>query len=90
MNVLFRFLISFLLFPTVIYSQYQKIIPADGSKYDDFGFELVLSDSIMLISAPSKDNGGWIYYYTFENGKWNYKDQFTVETILSATALAEV
>ncbi|MCT4622781.1 MAG: T9SS type A sorting domain-containing protein [Schleiferiaceae bacterium] len=51
----------------------QKITPPLNPEERGFGLEVELKDTLLFVGAPLEQDGGAVYFYTFNNGNWNLK-----------------
>ena len=68
-----------------LWSLQQRILAADGSDLDQFGYAVALSGDTLLVGAPSDSPGtpygqGSAYVYTRTGGVWSQQAKFT-ETV---------
>ena len=64
------------------WSQTQKLIATDGTAGDTFGFSVVITGGLIVVSTPLSDIGGNIgqgaaYVFTCKNGVWNQISKIT-------------
>ena len=65
-----------------VWSQTQKLIATDGTAGDTFGFSVVITGGLIVVSTPlsdigGKSNQGAAYVFTCKNGVWNQTAKIT-------------
>lgn len=63
-----------------IFTPQQKLTAADGATFDQFGYEVTLSDDTLVVGAPFGDiganfNQGSVYVFTRSGGTWTQQQK---------------